>query len=220
MKFVGRQSELKLLETHYRGPRSALLPIYGRRRVGKSRLIDEFIEGKPHIYFLGKRTTADLQLKEFRDAAQSFLHDEGLEHAQFNNWQDALQTVTRLWKRKPKLVLVLDELQWTAEASPELPSILQAMWDREWKNHNRIMVVLCGSHLGFMEREILGQKSPLFGRRSDQIRLRPLGYPEAAQMLPHYSQTDQACIYFLVGGIPAYLERFPAGRSLRQAIIE
>ncbi len=220
MKFVGRLPELKLLENHYRAQHASLLPIYGRRRVGKSRLIDEFISGKPHLYFLGKRTTAEFQLKEFRDAAQHVVQNEGLEHAEFNNWQDALQTVTRLWKGKSKLVLVLDELQWTAEASPELPSILQGMWDREWKNRNNIMVILCGSHLGFMEREVLGQKSPLFGRRSDQIKLRPLSYPEAIQMLPHYAPSDQAAVYFLVGGIPAYLERFKPVRSIQRAIVE
>src|SRR5437762_2667585 len=116
MKFVGRQAELKLLESHYRAENAALLPIYGRRRVGKSRLIGEFVAGKPQLYFLGKRTTAALQLKEFRDTAQRCLQNEGLAHARFDNWQDALQTVTRLWKRAEKLMLVFDELQWTAEA--------------------------------------------------------------------------------------------------------
>jgi len=220
MKFIGRQAELALLEQHYRDARSALIPIYGRRRVGKSRLIDEFIKDKPNIYFLGKRTTAELQLRDFRDAAGIRLPDEALKHAVFRDWQSALQTVTRLWKYKGKLVLVLDELQWTAEASPELPSILHALWETEWAKRKDILVILCGSHVGFMEREILGEKSPLFGRRGDQIKLGPLPYPEAALMLPHYSATDRAGVYFLVGGVPAYLERFVPGRSLHEAIAE
>ncbi|PWU17732.1 MAG: hypothetical protein C5B50_10675 [Verrucomicrobia bacterium] len=220
MKFVGRVAELTLLDSHYRSAKSALLPIYGRRRVGKSRLITEFMRDKPHIYFLGKRTTSELQLEEFRQAAQLCLRNEALEHARFSTWQEALQTVTRLWQHKQKLVLVLDELQWTAEASAELPSVLQGLWDREWKGRRNIMLILCGSQLGFMEREVLGRKSPLFGRRSDQIRLGCLSYPEAAQMLAHYSETDRASMYFMVGGVPAYLERFTAGRSLHRAIVE
>lgn len=218
MRFIGRQPELKLLEQHYAADRAALVPVYGRRRIGKSRLIDEFIRGKPCLYFLGKQATAELQLREFREAAVPVLDNEGLAHARFENWQAALQTVTRLWKRGKKLVLVMDELQWTAEASPELPSVLQGLWDREWKLRSDLMIVLCGSHLGFMEREILGQKSPLFGRRSDQIRLGPLSFPESAKMVSHYSEVDRAGVYFLVGGIPAYLERFSPGRSLHEAI--
>ena len=76
-----------------------------------------------------------------RVLVEEVLQNEGLQHAHFNNWQDALQTVTRLWRRNSKLVLVLDELQWTAEASPELPSILQGLWDREWKHGNNLMVI-------------------------------------------------------------------------------
>lgn len=208
------------MEDHYASTSSAFLPIYGRRRIGKSRLIDEFVRGKPCIYFLGKRTAAELQLREFREAAQQTLQDEALAHARFENWEAALRTATRLWKKERKLVLVLDELQWTAEASPEIPSVLQGLWDREWKQRPDLMIILCGSHLGFMERDILGQKSPLFGRRSDQIKLGPLPYPEAVQMLPHYAEVDRAGIYFLVGGIPAYLERFQATRSLHRAITE
>jgi AAA+ ATPase superfamily predicted ATPase len=220
MKFVGRRAELQLLEEHYAAGPAALIPIYGRRRVGKSRLIEEFVKGKPSLSFLGKRTTAEMQLNDFRDAAQKLLQNEALVHARFKNWQDALQTVTRLWRHSRKLVLVLDELQWTAEASPELPSILQALWDLEWKKAANLMVILCGSHVGFMERDILGSQSPLFGRRSDQIKLGPLPFYEALNFVDHYSAVDRVGAYFLVGGIPAYLERFSPGRSLPQAITD
>ena len=115
---------------------------------------------------------------------------------------------------------MLDELQWTAEASPELPSILHALWETEWAKRKDILVILCGSHVGFMEREILVEKSPLFGPRGGQIKLGPLPYPEAALMLPHYSATDRAGVYFLVGGVPAYLEQFVPGRLLHEAIAE
>ena len=78
------------------------------------------------------------------------------------------------------MVLVLDEFQWTAWASPELPSVLQDLWDRRWRSDGKMLLILCGSYVGFMEREVLGRKSPLFGRRTGQILLRPFGYREAA----------------------------------------
>lgn len=96
-------------------------------------------------------------------------------------------------------MLVLDEFQWTVEASPELPSVLQHLWDRRWKDGNDVMLVLCGSYVGFMEREVLGKKSPLFGRRTAQIFLQPFGYEEAARFHPACSLVDRAKIYFLCG---------------------
>ena len=221
MKFIGRSQELSFLETHYASKSTVLLPIYGRRRVGKSRLIDEFILDKPCIYFLGKRMATELQIKQFTEAAIPVVENAALAHASFKDWETALKSITSLWKKDQKLLVVMDELQWTAEAAPELPSVLQALWDREWKQRDDLMIILCGSHVGFMEREILGSRSPLFGRRSDQIQLGPLPFREAAKMLPHYGEVDQASVFFLVGGIPAYLERFQAGgRSLHQAITE
>jgi hypothetical protein len=221
MKFIGRSQELRFLEEHYASKSAVLLPIYGRRRVGKSRLIDEFIRDKPCIYFLGKRMATELQIKQFTEAAIPVVENAALAHASFTNWETALKSITSLWKKDQKLLVVMDELQWTAEAAPELPSMLQALWDREWKQRGDLMIILCGSHVGFMEREILGSRSPLFGRRSDQIRLGPLPFREAIKMLPNYGEADQAGVFFLVGGIPAYLERFQSnGRSLHQAVTE
>ncbi len=94
-----------------------------------------------------------MQLKDFREAALKLLNNAALEHAQFTSWQAALHTITRLWTRPEKLVLIMDELQWTAEASPELPSISQGLWDKEWKKASNIMIILCGFDVGFMERE-------------------------------------------------------------------
>ena len=99
-------------------------------------------------------------------------------------------------------------------ASPELPSVLQEKWDRSWRHAGNIVLILCGSYIGFMEREVLGKKSPLFGRRTAQILLRPFGYREAAEFHPRYSRIDQARTYFLCGGVPLYLRRFSDSRSI------
>ncbi|MSU49617.1 MAG: ATP-binding protein, partial [Opitutus sp.] len=107
---------------------------------------------------------------------------------------------------------------WTTESSPELPSVLQEAWDRRWQKSGRIMLILCGSYLGFMEREVLGKKSPLFGRRTAQLLLRPFGFREAAAFHPGWSHTDHAQVYFVCGGLPAYLECFDRGRSIEQSL--
>jgi AAA+ ATPase superfamily predicted ATPase len=214
MMFVGRRAELALLEAAYRGKASALIPIYGRRRVGKSELILRFLAGKPSLYFLGKTAPAAVQLREFLQEAARVLDEPLLTQVTVEGWGQALSLLSERWKRSEKLVLVLDEFQWTAAASPELPSVLQELWDRRWKRAANVVVILCGSFVGFMEREVLGKGSPLFGRRTAQIRLAPFGYREAAEFLPGWSLEDRALAYFILGGVPFYLACLDPSLSL------
>ena len=216
MSFVGRSAELGALEEAWRGGKSAFIPIYGRRRTGKSRLIVEFAEGKPAIYHVGKQAPAALQRREFLDLAAAALDEPLLRQVATQSWSEAFKLVEERWKGPGKLLLALDEFQWTTESSPELPSVLQEAWDRRWQKSGKIVLILCGSYLGFMEREVLGKKSPLFGRRTAQIFLRPFGFREAAAFHPGWSVLDHAQVYFVCGGLPAYLECFAREKSIEQ----
>lgn len=217
-EFFGRFKELAMLETAWRAPGGAMLPVYGRRRVGKSEMIVRFQKGKPGaIYFLGKRAPAELQIRELLEASARALQQPLLATQPATSWAEALRVVEEQWKGPGKLILALDEFQWMCETSPELPSVIQEAWDRRWRNGN-VMLILCGSYLGFMEREVLGKKSPLFGRRTGQILLRPFGCREAALFHPHYSVVNKARTYFICGGMPYYLKAFQPGRSVEQNI--
>ncbi len=207
-QFIGRQRELRVLTDAWEHPQSAFIPIYGRRRVGKSELILRSLEDKAGIYFLGKKAPAPLQIREFLEVAAAFLDEPLLASYPASGWKDALDTVMARRRPGDKIVLVFDEFQWTVEASPELPSILQEKWDREWQHSNDVLLILCGSYVGFMEREVLGRGSPLFGRRTAQILLRPFDFRQAADFHPGYSPVDRARTYFVCGGIPFYLKRF------------
>lgn len=217
--FLGRSRELRVLEDAWKKPEGAFWPVYGRRRVGKSELIRHFISGKRGIYYVGKQAPPDLQLREFmRDAAEC-LGEPLLAEVQVDGWARAFKLIEERWKGPEKLILALDEFQWMCEASPELPSVIQEAWDRRWKKGG-IMVILCGSYLGFMEREVLGKKSPLFGRRTGQILLRPFDHLEAAQFHPGLSLQEQARTYFICGGLPFYLKCFSTARSVEQNIAD
>lgn len=218
-RFVGRAAELETLAAAYQGAASGFIPIYGRRRVGKSELILRFLQDRPGVYFLGKQAPGALQLREFLEEAAVILAEPLLATASFDGWKSALAAVSDRWARPEKLVLVFDEFQWTAWASPELPSVLQDLWDRRWRSSGNILVILCGSYVGFMEREVLGRKSPLFGRRTGQILLRPFGYREAALFHPSYSLVDRARAYFICGGVPWYLARFDVRRSVESNVV-
>ena len=219
--FIGRSQELALLEKAVDSPHSALIPIYGRRRVGKSELILRFMANKPGVYYVGQQAPAVLQVREFLAQAAHSLDMPLLAELRVADWRKALLTIVEQWRvahPDVKLVLALDEFQWIVAASPELLSALQQCWDRHWKSAGNVVLLLCGSYLGFMEREVLGKASPLFGRRTGQIQLQPFGYLDAARFHPNWSVIDKARAYFLVGGLPQYLLCLDDSRSINDNI--
>jgi uncharacterized protein len=218
--FIGREAEFRLLETEHGAQRGSFVPIYGRRRVGKSELILRFLAKRKGIYFLGKRAPAAMQIREFLEESAAVLGEPLLASLSTDSWKVAIDAVVSRWHAPEKLVLCFDEFQWIVEQSPELPSVLQEFWDLRWKNAPKVMLILCGSYVGFMEREVLGKKSPLFGRRTAQIKLRPFDYREAALFHPSYSLVDRARTYFICGGIPLYLRSFSPRRSVESNIAE
>ena len=215
---MGRHRELQLLTDAYEGGGSAFIPIYGRRRIGKSELILRFMRDAPGLYFLGKTAPAALQLRELMREASRALGEPLLAEVTPGGWKEALELIVERAPRDRKLVLALDEFQWMAQASPELPSVLQELWDRKWKRSGKVVLILCGSFIGFMEREVLGRASPLFGRRTGQILLGPLSHLEAAEFHPRWSLQDRARAFFVCGGVPLYLEMFQASRSFEQNV--
>jgi AAA+ ATPase superfamily predicted ATPase len=216
--FIGRRSELSALERRYASSRAELIPLYGRRRVGKTELLLRFSSGRPTVYFTASDKLKTPQIADFMRAAAEWLGVPHLAEAAPGNWEAALRLAVAAAPKGQKLLLVLDEFQWLCQSSPEVPSVIQRLWDLEWQRGNGLMLVLCGSFIGFMEREVLGARSPLHGRRTADLRLQPFGFQEAAEFNPTWSLEEQARAYFVCGGIPAYLRRFAPGRSVTQNI--
>lgn len=213
-QFIGRSAELKVLDDAYKSAKAEFIPIYGRRRVGKSELILHFIKDKPSLYFLGKKAPQQLQIKSFMEEAARAFAQPLLASVSMQDWKTAINTVIDQKQKSAKFVLVFDEFQWTAQASPDLPSVLQELLDMDWKKRGDIFLILCGSYMGFMEKEVLGKESPLFGRRSAQILLKPFSHREAALFHPGWSSSERAQAYFVCGGVPFYLRFFSARDSV------
>jgi len=216
--FLGRDAELRHLQRAYRSATSEFVVVYGRRRVGKTELLLHSLRDRTGIYFMGKTAPPGLQLRELLQEAARVLDEPLLASLYTMSWKEALSAIVSRFRGPGKLVLVLDEFQWMVGASPELPSVLQELWDLQWSRAGNLVLVLCGSFVGFMEREILGHKSPLFGRRTSQIKLGPFAYHEAARFHPGWSLAERTRAYFVCGGIPAYLRRFDPARSVDQNI--
>lgn len=200
--FVGRDKELASLEKLYQKEKFQMVVLYGRRRMGKTTLITRFIEGKPAIFFTAQEANDKLNLEEFSKKVYQFFSIPETAGA-FHNWNAAFDFLADRAKEK-RFILAFDEFPYAAYANRALASILQNAIDHKFKDTG-LYIILCGSQISFMENEVLGYKSPLFGRRTAQIKLEGLDYYDAARMLPGFSHVEQLQIYSCVGGTPHYL---------------
>lgn len=214
MDFIGRTSELATLNAELeRG--SGFVVIYGRRRVGKTTLIKEFIKDKRAFYFLATTESEAQSMKRFAGVLSRTTKNPMLSKVAFTDWLDLFQVVADDHPDEKK-VLVIDEFPYLVKTNPDFPSILQNAWDEVLKDHN-VMLVLCGSLISMMKKHALAYDSPLYGRRTAQIRLMPLQFTDvyAAQNLSFEQAVEQ---YAITGGVPKYMEFFQTDEPLVEQI--
>lgn len=218
--FVGREDELEALNDMYQSERFEMMVLYGRRRVGKTSLIDKFVEKKRAFYFTATQKSTKLNLEVFSRAMYAFFDVPQL--PAFTDWSSALRYFVQLTQGgqaqgKERFVFVFDEFPYAAQADPTLPSVLQIAIDHGFKNSN-MMMILSGSNQGFMESEVLGGKSPLYGRRTGQIKLKPFDYYDAARFLPNVSNEERVQYYAIFGGTPYYLAQLRPSLGLKRNV--
>jgi uncharacterized protein len=219
-EFIGRSQELKTLEERWRSKSSELVVLYGRRRVGKTELIRRLARKKRTLFSVGTRSDARSQIRHFVEELARWMNDPDLTALPITDWDAVFGRLSvGLKKMRGKSLIVLDEFPWMAQASPELPSLLQKWWDREWSRNGKVVLLLCGSYFGFMEREVLSQKSPLFGRRTGVMLLRPLPFVESRQFHKNLPLKEQLKRHLLCGGIPAYHKLLQSSGSLSEGLI-
>lgn len=204
--FFGREVERELLEEKYHSEGGQLLIVYGRRRVGKTELLRKFCEGKEHVFFSCTECPDAKQLAAFSER----ILQKGVPAAryitQFPDWQQAFENITDLPGEGKKLV-VIDEFPYMVRNNSSIPSILQNLWDAKLKDED-VMVILCGSAMSFIEKEILAEKNPLYGRATGILKMREMDVYDAVKFLPNYSPMEKITAYAVLGGIPHYLKQF------------
>lgn len=215
--FVGRKKELDALNAEWRRGNSFVV-IYGRRRVGKTALIKQFIQQKPALYFLASKESEALNRDRFAQQAAAFTANPLLASATFDDWRPIFQAIANEKLDEP-YVLVIDEFPYLVSANKAMPSVMQYIWDEIIANTNA-MLILCGSSVSMMRDEVLSRESPLYGRRTSQMRLGPLSFSEVAGAFPEASFESIMDIYTITGGIPKYLEFFNPNQSTQEAIRE
>lgn len=220
--FVGRQRELALLDRLWASQKAEFLILYGRRRVGKTRLLTHWLESSEAraLYWVAEPTSSYDQLRAFSQALYNFANPQSPAPESFTyaDWRQALQEVNRLAQDR-RLALFLDEFTYLLTAEPGLAGVVQNQWDHLLQNSN-LLLVLSGSHIGMMERHLLAYQAPLYGRATARLQLNPLPYAATRQFYPDYSLEERVTIYALLGGIPAYWERFAPDRPLEDNLRE
>ena len=205
-QFINRQKELAFLNEQYASPRASLVILYGRRRVGKTSLISEFVKDKPYVYFLASEEPEQQNIRALKEQIAEYTGNALLSQAAVNNWDILFQAlVNEIRGQRP--VFVIDEFQYLGASNPAFPSIFQRIWETSLHDKN-IMVILCGSLVHMMETQTLNYSSPLYGRRTGQIRLRQIDFPYYHEFFGDLSYKDLIEHYAVTGGVPKYIEAF------------
>ena len=190
--------------------------IYGRRRAGKTTLIKEFCKGKKAIYFVAHESNDIINIENFSSDVFAVTSEESRGNVFFPNWERAFDYIYNIAVNE-RIILVIDEYPYLAQSNRSISSILQAHIDIKLKD-SKLFLILCGSSMSFMEYQVLGYKSPLYGRRTAQFKIKPFTYYESATLLKGFSIEEQSILYGVTGGVPEYLSRIRLNKSLKENI--
>ena len=214
--FIGREKEMKVLLETYMKPGFQMTVIYGRRRIGKSKLITEFIKDKRASYYVASKTSLEDNVRKW---GQQFIEDvlPDFSGVEFTDLESFFKFVGNSC-RDERLILAVDEIPYIAETDTSFLSRFQAAIDTILAAGN-VYLIISGSAISFMEKEILSEKSPIFGRRTNQVFLKPFDYLDSAKFVPGYSLEEKAIVYGVTGGVAKYLTLFDDTLTLDQNLI-
>ena len=216
--FYCREEELRTMNNRYKKDRFECVVIYGRRRVGKTALINEFCKGKPTVYFSALNASSQENLEALSKAIYTCQNSDSTSTPTYRSYEDALEAITGMAMEK-RLVFVIDEYPYLAKAEKSISSRLQHIIDHSWQG-SRIYLILCGSSMSFMEYQVLGYESPLYGRRTAQFKIQALTYREITEFHPELKAADQALLYGVTGGIPHYINKLDVESNLDEALLD
>jgi uncharacterized protein len=218
--FIGRINELSEFDRLFQSQKSEFLILYGRRRIGKTRLITHWMEtSKSRSFFwVAEPTSSFDQLRSFSQAVFRFESPQSqppLEMS-YGDWRTAFESLSRL-AEKERTAIIIDEFTYLLEAEPAISAYLQHAWDHTLSKAN-LFLILSGSHLGMMQRQVLSYQAPLYGRSTSNLLLQPLPFGVTKDFYPDYSAEERVALYAILGGVPAYWERFDSQKSVSENI--
>jgi uncharacterized protein len=219
MQFFGRRREIELIRKELALPRPSLIVAFGRRRIGKSRLLREAVDGTNEIYFQATRVSSHLNLEAFKaETARVLGHDPVL--GAIESWEGVLHYVAgAAGNDRNRLAVIIDEFPYIVDQEPALPSILQRFWDGGAARKGNLKLVICGSAISQME-ELLAERNPLYGRKTMTLDVKQLPLRDAALFFPDYDAREVLEVYGIFGGVPHYLQLCDPTKSPGQNVVD
>lgn len=218
--FRGRTAELKVLDKKFKQDGFVMTVLYGRRRVGKTKLINKFMQEHDckKISFTSVEREEPELLSLMTESVLTVLAPDMVDSISFNSFEDLFDFIGKQ-AEKERIIFFIDEYPYLAKQCPYIQSVLQKIIDTKWKNGN-LFFIICGSLVSFMKDEVLAESAPLHGRSSLELKLKPFNYLETADFLEGYSPEEKAICYGLTNGVAKYIEQFDPKVSLEENIIE
>lgn len=213
--FIGREFELNSLNNLYEEDKFQFAVIYGRRRVGKTTLITEFCKDKPNIFYVAEEYNDKIALENFSDKILTYFDMKDYVSA-FESWEKAFMYLGKQAENQ-RLIVVIDEFPYIVNSNKSIPSLLQNLIDHHLKD-TKLFLIICGSSMSFIEKEVLSYKSPLYGRRTAQFIIHPFDFFDSSRFFPKYDLEDKVKAYGVLGGIPQYLSKFNDSMSIEDNI--
>ncbi len=214
--FIDREQEMETLTDEYSREGSSLVIMYGRRRVGKTTLISKFIENKNALYFLASQEPEAQNRNLFKEKAAEFINSDLLRNAAVSDWDTIFKAIIET-KFDTKPIIIIDEFQYIGKSNNAFPSIMQRIWDTLLKDES-VMLILCGSLITLMKEQTLEYSSPLYGRRTAQIRLKQIPFSYYEKFFPNKRNKELVEMYAVTGGVPKYVESFRDEKDIYSAI--
>ena len=214
--FVNRVKELQLLNDEYKEEGFRFSVLYGRRRVGKTTLLKEYIQNKESIYFLVTLESENIVLKRFQDIIANYLNDDFLKELKIDSFEQIFKYISQKTFEK-KLIIIIDEFQYLTKINSSIPSIFQYIIDELLKQKN-IHLILCGSIISMMYEQTLSYNSPLYGRRTSAIKLEAIKFEYIKEFFSKKSEIELIELYSILYGVPKYLEMFKDTKDIYKSI--
>jgi hypothetical protein len=221
--FINREYELNHLEEEYSKDTARFVVLYGRRRIGKTALIEEFGKNKKDfIYYLADQQTEIQQIESFKQQIYEYTHDDFLQKTRFDNWDQFFSYLTKIMPADKSLIIGIDEITYIIKSTPAFLSILQKYWDTSFSK-TKMFLIVSGSHVGMMLRDVLNYDSPLYGRRTSQIHLKAFDFKHASKFLQNFDIEERVTLYSITGGVAKYLlliEEHSVSEFIKKKILE
>mgnify|MGYP003873609065 CR=1 FL=1 len=216
--FINREEELSYLNTVWNSNQAELIIVWGRRRIGKTRLLMEFSKNKRSLYLYVYHASSSSILNFFTKEIMRQLNVKFPTGYAFPDWNAFFEYLVQLAEEE-KLLVIIDEFQRLADVSPEAIELLQYWWDKKLKR-TKIKLVLVGSSIGMIEKVALSGSGPLYGRKTGLLSVKSMGFFDFIRAFNHLDTIKLIELYAIFGGTPHYFMMIDPNKSVEDNIIE